>query len=761
MAKMHPTTARALILAPTDRRSVGTRVTRGGLMKIAGRLLLMAACLWALASCYGNSGALNDAGKDEANKEVFRTVTLARFADDGTLNYTGSGDFEGFSISASNPTLAGKTVYIEKVESEYFIDGYVSLSSKYDVRFTEDASDTVTPNLYNVSLTLPFSQSMLTAEGGGIEDVLVCNTTEGKVLPFDSLPAGTGVVTAEATIPSSFFSGLLKSIVIPEAGTIRIVGHSYMAAGENSEYLTDSNGVSHPDTARGIDRVQPGERVRLAVNQTAFGESISSADWSLSVPQGSVSSLVEDGDLREFIPDTVGVYEVTLELEGINGGKSEETIAIVAQSYSAAGGQGEATCLGACHGGNMASPEAQDPYGRQILRDLATPWRTTAHAGAFTQIAAVTYSGCLKCHATGFLFADRDEDGTDDFPAAAGFDDTISDWTAPAATGAAHLRGVTCEACHGPGTGAGSFDQSHYTTLPMSSDICLSCHQQESRSIHFFEYSVAHDQAHTEAGGNVANNVQCAECHTAEGMMNRIFSTGTALTNRDGITGIGCAVCHDPHGETGYESQLRVMGEYDIRLASGNLTVDAGKALICYHCHNADEELPAVGSIPHNSQAEMLNGVGGYDYGENLQAIGGIHSRQACSDCHMIHENGTTHDMNMTINAPERIAACAASPCHAATPPQFSDGHYDLNGNLTGVRAGIRQLADTINAKAGLPAGSAIKAAYSAESEELSTALNRAAYNYNFILNDRSNGFHNPVYAERLIALSLEDLDQY
>lgn len=723
--------------------------------------LLITACLATLTAC-GGEGATNDYMGDGSAQNTTRRIIQVTVASDGTLNYTGNGEFEGFAISASNPALAGRTIYIEKAESEYIVDEYVSFSSRYAVRFTLEESDPPSTDLYDAGVALPFSRPMMTTEGGTPEEVLVCGIANETVHPFSSSLMDRDRVQAEANIPMVFFSGYLNSVVIPETtGTIRITGRSYKAANEAGEYLTDSNGVNHPDTARGTDHVQPGERVMLAVNQEAFGESVTSSSWSLSAPAGSLSVLAEDDDHRSFIPDTAGFYDVTLEIEGINGKRSEETITIVAQNYSFIESEGNATCLSSCHDGGMASSKSEDRYGRQIHRDIVTPWSATAHSNAFTTIATITQSACLKCHSTGFLFADRDLNGIDDYVTASGFDDTITDWAAPAATGSPHLQGVTCEACHGPGSGDGNFSQSHYSETSITSDMCLSCHDQDGRSMHFFVYSDTHDNAHTLAGGNAAKNAECFKCHTGEGMMSRIFDADITPSNTTSVTGIGCPVCHDPHGEGDNDSQLRITGTFDIPLASGDLTVNAGKSLICYNCHNADAELPYVGTIPHNSQVEMLSGVGGYDYGENLSAVNGPHSMLVCNDCHMSHEDGTTHDMNMTVSAPGRIATCQASPCHTAAPPELSDGHYGMNGKPAGVRAGIRQLAHAINAKAGLPARSAIRAVYSANSEELVTALNRAAYNHNFILSDRSSGFHNPVYAEKLIELSLEDLGRH
>jgi formate-dependent nitrite reductase cytochrome c552 subunit len=174
-------------------------------------------------------------------------------------------------------------------------------------------------------------------------------------------------------------------------------------------------------------------------------------------------------------------------------------------------------------------------------------------------------------------------------------------------------------------------------------------------------------------------------------------------------------------------------------------------------------QLPAVGIMLHNSQAEMFQGVGGYDYGADLNPFLTGHSvlGVTCNDCHMNRNEGVTHQMLMTENTADRLILCNNPACHNLGSPEFTDGHFDINGRLAAIRVKIDQLADTISSKAGFASGTAISASYSAADSDLKTALDRAAYNYNFIKNDRSFGFHNPSYAEKLIDLSLADLANY
>jgi rubredoxin len=722
------------------------------------KILFIILSLVILTAC-GGGGSSKDSVDDDT-----RVMAEAVVAPDGTLLYTGSGSFAGFSISAVVPDLAGKTVYIEKTDSPYSINGYVSLSSMFSVRFSDEMDNSVPAELYNAEITLPYSQSIFDSEGAETEEVKLCAVVNGSPLPYTTGHSGYSV-SADADIPFSLFAGFLKEADIPQAPqTILLKGRSYKDASDQAQFIDDKNGNAHPDVIRGIRYIQVGEKASVAVNEEAFGEPALVAAWTLtSKPEGSQSFLETDGLTKGFTPDKTGRYALTLELEGINGKTSSETMDIYALNYSYSSSTGKASCF-TCHSGDLNIEGYNDKYGREILRDIASLWGETAHSEAFAPVSGEADTTCLACHSTGFFYADRNGDGNDDSPATQGFDDTITDWDSPAATGSSHLQNVTCEACHGPSAGAsGSFTNTHYKNTPLSSGVCLTCHYHGDMEGHFFDYSDAHDNSYTLAGGNVAQNAPCFKCHTGEGMMGRIFSVDISPSNTETVTGISCSVCHDPHGEGGNDAQLRITGNYTIQLETGAYTAPAGKGLLCYSCHNADTTLPAVGSIPHNSQAEMLQGVGGYNYDEDLGSYKSVHGQiqTTCPDCHMNREEGITHSLLMDDAPEKRIGACVEK-CHfIVETPVFVNGHYDYQGRIAPVRAMIESLKTEINLKAGLPEGTAVKAEYTASSEALSEALNRAAYNYNFILSDRSGGFHNPDYTEKLIEMSLADLAGY
>ena len=698
------------------------------------KFLLAAMLLFALAGCLGNGDV-----KSSINDDT-RIIVTTQVGSDGKLNYVGSGDMEGFTVSATSTELAGKTVTIEKAEASYSVDGYISLSSLYKI--TVDGLESTVP----ATITLPYNANILASEGGSASDSVFCSLGD-NVTEFTTAHGSGSDVSATSSIVGNYFAGYKSQTADSSvSGIIKLVAVSYSAA---TSTLLDPSGNSLPDTSRGIDHVQIGESVFADIDEVVFGESVSSYIWTLtSKPSGSSATLTYSGTGVYLVPDVAGTYKLSLTLNGVNGTTTTETKNIFALTYSADQGAGTAMCYVECHTGAYASSTVVDKYGRQLLRDMITPWSTSAHGQAFADISGETDSTCYQCHATGFRY---------DGYVAAGYDEKVTNWTTMAATGATHLQGVTCEACHGPNSGvSGSFFDRHYDKTPTTSNVCLTCHDYSGVSGHEFKYSDTHDQSHTLANGNVARNSSCFKCHTGEGMMGRIFDVDITPSNTESISGIGCSVCHDPHGESGLASQLRTTGSYTL---PDGTTASVGTSKLCYYCHNAEVSLPAVGTIPHNTQAEFMQGVGGYEYGQDLGFTKSVHSIQSvqCATCHMKENGKATHELDMHDDPAARITNCVVSGCHT-TSPTYTDGHYEYDGRVADVRDKMDQLKAAINAKAGLASGTAIAASYSASTAALSTALNRAAYNYNYLLYDRSGGLHNPNYAALLLDLSIADL---
>jgi hypothetical protein len=708
------------------------------------RYLLGAVLIFTFAGCVGGGGAKPSVDDDT---RITASVTVPS---DGSVNYSGTGEFAGFSLRASLPQLVGREIVVEKSDAPFTAGSYTSVSYKYTVRLDDAEADLTV--MYDAQVTIPFSSTQLSAAGGTSAAVRVCTLADDAAVPHSTSVSGT-YATADISFPFSFIAGYKKTT--SEKSMIELKGEGY---GTASNSIADPAGTLHPDTVRAVRYVQPGERVLLGVNQALFGGAVSNSVWAVSsAPVGSAAAVMSDGNDGVFIPDMSGKYTISVTATGSNGSASD-TVEIFAQKYSYDPSTGSSFCYQICHRGGFASEDVTDKYGRPLFRDLVSAWSASPHGQAFnSHVSASASTACLKCHTTGFLIADRNSDGADDYPQAEGYDDTITNWSTPS-SGDTHLKGVTCEACHGASSVSGvSFSEYHYKDTPMSSATCLSCHENSTVAWHGFDYSDTHDNAHMAADGNVANNAACSGCHTAEGALGRIYGTNVTPSMMDTVTGVSCAVCHDPHGETANSHELRFAGDYKISFSSGSHTAEAENSAVCYVCHTADTALPAVGTALHNTQAEMFEGIGGYTYGTNVDLS--IHRSVdlTCADCHMY---SGSHNMAMAGKFDERKELCQT--CHAAGSVVFTDGHYDItDGRMAAFRTKLAGFADTINQKAGMSAGSAISHSYTEDSAELTLALNRAAYNYNFIISDKSFGLHNRAYAEKLIDLSMTDLAKY
>ncbi|HAL85756.1 MAG TPA: hypothetical protein DCM31_02005 [Deferribacteraceae bacterium] len=717
------------------------------------RLLLILLSIIYIAGCGGS-----DSIKPSVNDDT-RTITSVKISSDGTLSYTGTGAFEGFSITGTIPALSGSTVYIEKTDSVYVKDSYTALSPLFSVRFTDKASSTPPAVIYNAVVTLPYS---LSGSATDANTVFLALINDHAVIQTSTKPAAN-IIRAATSIPLTFFAGYLNEAEEPQTKkVIKLLSKSFREAMDDNEYF-ERLGMPLPDIIRGTANVQPGERVALGIDENTFGESVLNVQWSVRKSNGAAFHS-DTGTETVFVPDSIGKYTVTASVTGSTK-NTTENLTINAFSYSYDKDNNRPYCLLFCHSGSINSPEYTDMYGREILRgEIISAWTASSHAISYNPaVAAINSTSCATCHATGMFFPDRDDSGIDDHPEAYGFDDTMTVNT-DTSTASSHLKGVTCEACHGPSAEiSGGLNgiisiSGHPTSTSISSGVCLTCH---NGGFHFAEFynagSSTHENANT-ASPSVTNSA-CFKCHTGEGALGMIFGKEIKLEDTDRVSGITCNVCHDPHGEGGHNAQLRISGTAELVLHDGTVSVNAGDGKICYTCHNTNGA--GIGSVPHNSQAEMFEGKGGHTYGETIALTSAHKAALDCADCHMNRGAGTTHVMTMSINSSDRLTYCNSS-CHSGVAVD-TDGRYDYLGRTESVRTLMATLQARINTLAGRASDSEISASYNTVtgSSALITALNRAAYNYNFIKSDKSYGLHNYSYASRLLELSIDDLTSF
>ncbi|HSA60482.1 MAG TPA: cytochrome c3 family protein [bacterium] len=470
------------------------------------------------------------------------------------------------------------------------------------------------------------------------------------------------------------------------------------------------------------------------------GSAITDWSWSLDLSQapGSGATFADTGTTASnaqtpsFVPDVPGIYFVHFDSTTGNAGstaiktvKVPGTLVINAADYVGVGTISEdspqATQCASCHDGtDRSAPE--------FFGDMVAGWSGTKHSHVF-QDAMDLYSWLAPepylwpFHTVGY---NKDD-------AAFGFDDLARDFVDPL-TGrigfefpadgltwdafvqnfpsVARLSNVQCENCHGPGSEHQgdplriSFSFSQY-------GVCGQCHIQEEQ----WQNSL-HNTAGVEHGSGsyqsswpgTATSSGCTRCHTAKGFDN-FLSDGFAglkpVTDDPGVfPGVTCVACHDPHDATN-PFQLRLYG--DVTMAIDGSTVNAGKAAVCYACHDgnyanqakncdADNDGVAEAICSTVDQTASQYWRGGMHYVPQAPMLEG---KQAIAD---LDADGTP-DLALTENSFHAdpsftLAGVAADPnlpaennkcvtCHMAQGPSpDEEGYQHLGGHALKLRTG-------------------------------------------------------------------------
>ncbi len=213
-------------------------------------------------------------------------------------------------------------------------------------------------------------------------------------------------------------------------------------------------------------------------------------------------------------------------------------------------------------------------------------WRLTAHADALTTIQESEHAAsyCIPCHTTGWDSEDSLY-GADDAWAAAS-SDTLK------------YRDVQCEVCHGPASQHNNayLDSPTDVLMPVDSelwdaDLCGQCHEGTHHPYLEEWEDSAHAGSDASAGGFVATNPACVECHVAQSF-ERWVTTGESGYIADDPMPITCQACHTAHSSEN----------------PGQLRLPLGQNVICAKCHNAEGALP--GEAVHHATWEIFTGTG-------------------------------------------------------------------------------------------------------------------------------------------------------
>lgn len=492
-------------------------------------------------------------------------------------------------------------------------------------------------------------------------------------------------------------------------------------------------------------------------------------------PSGRLVSQVAGRSL--FRPDLAGQYVLSAVITTASEGTTNLTQTITAGTYL-----GVATCE-LCHSGG------------QIAQDKYSTWINTLHAQVFSNAidgdanfaGAPMEQACFQCHTTGYDSNSNAVDG--------GFYDleTMTNWTIPAVLtngnwvsmkahypSLAGMANVQCESCHGPGSIHASLlgmtNSADWPSISINYDSgdCNQCHDDATHHPYGTEWL---NSIHAVTTTDPAGNASCVGCHTGKGFIARIEGiTNNVDTSYNPIT---CQACHEPHGDTipaNNPHMIRTLAS--VTLQDGTVVTNAGEGLLCMECHQARAKASTSAMVynshfgPHHGpQADMLEGVNGYTYGEVIASSDHAAISNTCVACHMqiipstdpafLYAGSHTFEMSWNgggTNAPEDMVG-ACQQCHGSTVTSFNfpvenfDGYGITEGIQTQVQNLMNQLAMLLPGGINNVQNNTVTPAANWTAPQL-----EAAYNYLFVQSDGSLGVHNTAYAVGLLKASIANL---
>lgn len=234
---------------------------------------------------------------------------------------------------------------------------------------------------------------------------------------------------------------------------------------------------------------------------------------------------------------------------------------------------------------------------------------------------------------------------------------------------------------------------------------CFTCHGDDQFKFdgaqQQWEYSLHASGAHTHRGASSS----CRPCHANEGFVERVSGI-----EYDGgqLTVISCFTCHQPHTTGGFTP--RTIAPYTLE---DGTVFDYGRGNLCANCHHArrapatyvteNVTLSSHWGPHHSNQADVLAGVGGYEYAgynyTNSAHTSVTASKGGCIACHMspsITPSVGGHSWNMENDdlGVENLTGCNVEDCHGKSGEleeinRMADEDYDGNGTIEGVQTEV------------------------------------------------------------------------
>lgn len=570
-------------------------------------------------------------------------------------------------------------------------------------------------------------------------------------------------------IPLLFLSFVLFTACEKETRTITELVHDTTVVTQTDTIVV--NIISVDSVYANPDSIAQGDTVTLTVDVSTLPGAGTNLSYDWVAEAGQLTSTTND-TVTWKAPAEIGAYRINVHVtdgEHIAIGNRIIGVGMYAPTETPYY-VGEETC-GTCHASRH------------------TDWEGTGHAEAWAGLMTSSHAGpsCFPCHTVGY-----------DGPTGnSGFDEVPI----------AKFQNVQCENCHS----AGSEHPATRVDLSFDEIVCGDCHQGEHHPYLSEWQQSPHNYDPAVSAHGAPENGGCQGCHEGFAAAKRLagdlstFYDGEPygspardttvyegfMNTYDNISNpnrpIVCQTCHDPHSADN-PGQLRTVDDVVLVTANNESPViaEGGAGKLCMQCHHArraaEDQIPSGYAYfgPHpNPQADMVSSKSGYQgvADANFVWAGPTHLyiENSCVTCHVHQHTGSEENKTGHLFEPS-VEACAE--CHG-TITSFDEimatSDFDGDGSIEGIQSEVTGLldllavklyeADTLNQYMGTDPNLTPETALDSlsatvgDTSALAVKLRKGGYNLAFVLDDKSEGVHNPDYAIQLLQRSVLFLD--
>lgn len=342
--------------------------------------------------------------------------------------------------------------------------------------------------------------------------------------------------------------------------------------------------------------------------------------------------------------------------------------------------------------------------------------------------------------------------------------------------------------CEGPVGPAGSDGQAGADGTPgVDGDLtCLSCHNNETKEAIASEFAGSQHSSGAIAVDYAGSRASCAQCHSHEGFL-EFARTGAVAEDISNPSAWECSTCHAIHTDFAADDYAFRLGDDVTLIASGDV-IAGGKNNTCVNCHQARKAVTAYDKETENktftkkfykSDDIAVYTTAAVGPAGTITLIPGVApavdtlvvvfdvpvaSNAYISSTHAGPHHGPQSNVwsglgGVTSGTPFAAHEAGCVSCHMG--PASGHSYWAEEGNCAVCHTteeklpGLSVTADRIKV-----IGEALEAIHAVHYADgafhpVYASLPRAQFNawwdFMVLLEDRSNGAHNPVYYETLL----------